>query len=89
MSDDNFLDTTIDDWRAEMEKINIGDPGMTARELARELYPSPIPVSTMRNRLDKLISKKKCTRGIGRRIGVGGVYTVTVYQLLPKEKAGK
>ena len=31
MKDENFLDTTIDDWRAEMEQLKPSDPGMTIK----------------------------------------------------------
>lgn len=84
---DNELDTTIDDWRAEMERLSTGDPGKTVRELAREF--GDIPRSTIQSRLEKLIAEGRCTRGIGKRIGVGGVYTVSVYQLISLRKAGK
>lgn len=82
----NELDTTIDDWRAEIEQMNSSDPGKTAKELAEEFN---IPRSTMHDRLQKLVKIGRCKKGIGKRIGVGGVYTVSVYQLIPQKKAGK
>ena len=87
MQNDSELDTTIDEWQAEMDYMEKGDPGKTARELAEEL--GNIPKSTMQCRLEKLVKAGRCIKGTGKRIGVGGVYLVSVYQLKKKEKASK
>lgn len=82
MNSDNELDTTVDEWQAEMDKLSEGDPGMTLSELMKELG---LKKTTMQERLKELVATGRCIRGIGRRIGVGGVYPVAVYQL-KKEK---
>lgn len=86
MTKENELNTTIDEWRAEMERIDFGAPGKTLRELCSELG---MKRTTMQNRLADLIQDKRCIKGVGKRIGVGGVYPVSVYQLIPQEKESK
>ncbi len=86
MTSGDTLDTTVDEWRAEMEKSETGEPGLTVRELMEKLG---LKRTTMQERLGKLIKAGRCTRGRGKRIGVGGTYPVAVYQLIPETKAGK
>lgn len=81
--ENNTLDTTMDDWRAELERMVAGDPGMTVRELCKE---TGIKRTAMQTSLNKLIASGRCFRGIGKRLGAGGVYTVSVYQLIPKKE---
>jgi DNA-binding Lrp family transcriptional regulator len=81
------LDTTIEEWRAELERMSHNDPGSTLFELAKSLGVSE---STMRRRITQLINEGKCIDGIGQRIdSLGRSYDVTVYQLRPKKKGNK
>ncbi len=48
----NTLDTTVDEWRAEMDRLAGNDPGMTLRELMKELG---LKKTSMQDRLRKLI----------------------------------
>lgn len=80
---DNTLDTTIDEWRKEMEKLDKGDPGTTIMELAVKFN---LCRATMQKRINKLIDEGRCIRGIGTRTDQGGrQQRVPVYQL---KKAG-
>lgn len=86
MKDVETLDTTIDEWRAELQKFNPGDvPGWTLQELCKELK---VRRTTMQNRLQDLIDYGRCTWFEGTRTDKKGrSYTVTVYQLIrEKEK---
>ena len=87
MSDDNFLDTTVDDWRAEMEQLARDDPGETIAELA---FRFNVNVRTLQRHIAKLIDEGKCIQGKAKRITRSGYYQlIPVYQLIPEKKAGK
>lgn len=87
MSNDNTLDTTVEEWQAEMERITPNDSGRTLSELSVELKVS---ATTMQRRITQLINEGKCIRGTGRRFDCHNrPYDVTVYQLIPQEKATK
>ena len=85
MKDVETLDTTVDEWQAEMQQLmpkNV--PGRTIMELCKELK---IRRTTMQNRLQNLIDFGKCTYAEGTRIDKKGrSYCVTVYQLRPKKE---
>lgn len=76
---DDTLDTTIDEWQAEMYKLRPNAPGKTVEELRKEF--GGIPRSTMQNRLDRLVESGRCIRRLGIRVGRKGAYTASVYQL--------
>jgi DNA-binding GntR family transcriptional regulator len=79
----NELDTTIEEWREELQKHkNI--PGYTISELAAEIG---VCRETMRKRLNKLTKEGKCIRATGiRHDELGGIYSVPVYTLVKKGK---
>ena len=86
--DVGILDTTIDEWQAEMERfVPRNVPGKTISELSREL---DIPDSTMRNRIQILIQEGRCIRRYGiRKDDLGRDYQVSLYQLITIEKEKK
>lgn len=88
MSDDNTLDTTIDEWQAELQRFKPEcSLGKTLWELSEELGLSP---TTMRLRLLDLIKTGRCTYGQGQRTDKRGRrYNVAVYQLIPQKKTEK
>jgi len=82
--DDNTLDTTVDEWRAEMEKLEEGAPGITITELKRKMGWSKHMVQT---RIEKLLSAGRCIRGMGKRVdSAGRLIRVPVYQLVKGKK---
>lgn len=85
---DNKLDTTIDEWRAEMERLRGGnDPGKTTAELARELG---IPERTMLRQVRKLVEEGRCVVGTTTRLTTAGhCRRVPVYQLISNKKSKK
>ena len=86
MINSNFLDTTVDEWRAAMnEYLELTSEGETIPELAQKLG---ISESTMRRRLRKMLESGQCTQGRGtRNDALGRSFVVAVYQLTPKKKA--
>lgn len=88
MKDNDTLDTTVDEWQAEMERLvpkNV--PGETLLELCKKLK---VRRTTMQNRLRTLIDNGRCIWREGIRIDKKGrSYTVVVYQLTPQKKASK
>lgn len=82
---ENELDTTIDDWRAEMNSYG-DDPGMTTKELAEKFNVS---VRTMQRRVAALIDSGKCKEGRALRNWRGIPRYTPVYQLISEKKAGK
>lgn len=88
MKDNDTLDTTVDEWQAEMErydKKNIA--GKTLMELSQKLH---ISRTTMGFRLQTLIDEGRCTRDMGVRIDKSGRrFEVAVYQLTSQEKASE
>ncbi len=80
MKDVETLDTTIDEWRAEMELYDDKDvPGVTLSELSQELK---ISETTMRRRIKHMIKINRCTSANGQRIdNLGRCRKVIVYQL--------
>lgn len=82
---DNELDTTIDEWRAVMGKLNSygDDPGETTKELAKEFNVS---VRTMQRRIAILIESGKCTQGRALRNWRGFPRYTFVYQLTGESK---
>lgn len=80
------LDTTVDDWRTEIEKLETeGDPGFTVEELAQEL---DCATTTARRRAHALVKRGICVQGRGiRRAKDGRIKRLPVFQLI--KKAGK
>ena len=85
MKDVEILDTTIDEWQAEMELYDNKDvPGKTLSELSQELG---VNERTMRRRVLHMIKINRCTSARGQRIdNLGRRYKATVYQLTPKKE---
>lgn len=85
MKDTETLDTTIDEWRAEIELYDEKDvPGVTLSELSQELKVSE---TTMRRRIKHMIKINRCIPAHGQRIDNSGrCYRVMVYRLTPKGK---
>lgn len=82
--DNSTLDTTIDEWQAEMKRISPDAPGKTLSELATELK---ISKTTMRRRIEQLINEGRCMQNTGKRFDrFNRLYDVSVYQLYPREK---
>jgi hypothetical protein len=82
---DNTLDTTVDEWQAEMGRLQPGAPGETVMELRKKF--GDIPKSTMQSRLDRLVESGRCIRRLGTRVSVSGAsYVVSVYQLKKEKK---
>lgn len=98
MKEDNFLDTTIDQWRAIMEtQFNncrpiLGLPtienGRTNIELSKEFSLSR---TCMLERLNELIESGSCRKGKAiRKKRDGSTGWTVVYELISKaKKAGK
>ena len=89
MSDDNTLDTTVEEWHAELQRIAPKDvPGRTLSELCEELKT---PLTTMQRRITELLNEGSCRSLVGQRKDrKGRLYDVTVYQLIknaPQKKA--
>jgi len=82
---DNELDTTIDEWRAEMNSFG-DDPGKTTKELAEKFNVS---VRTMQRRIAALIDSGKCKEGRAVKNYRGIPKYTPVYQLTPKKKESK
>ena len=79
MTSGNTLNTTVDQWRAEMERIDAGSPGFTAAELADQLG---IPKSTILGRIAKMAREGRCVAGIGlRKDSAGRNYHVQVFEI--------
>lgn len=93
---DNELDTTVDEWRAEMEKFTPAatlsslpylTKGKTSGELAKEFKVSN---DTIVRRLSEMIKNGRCEKGRAHRATINGQEkNVPVYQLVPKSKAGE
>ena len=84
--DSTILDTTVDEWRAEMDSFYGDDPGKTTKELAEEFNVS---VRTMQRRIATLIDFGRCKKGRALRDFRGFPRYTSVYQLILKKKAGK
>ena len=86
MPSDNFLDTTVDGWRAVMECQD--DPGLSAIEIADETGMS---LRTAQKQIRKLLKCGGCKQGSAERVdAMGRRQRVPVYQLIPQgKKAGK
>lgn len=82
-TNDNTLDTPVDEWRTEMERLTRGEPGSTISELVRDLKRSRYFI---RKWLDELYDKRLCVRGVGLRTDSRGhQIRVPVHQLISKE----
>jgi len=82
-SEESFLETTTDQWRAALEGCNREDPGLTIAELAEKFR---VPKSTIGDRVKKLLFEGKCTEGVGKRYDCrGSAYSARVYQLVKEE----
>lgn len=81
---DNELDTTVDEWQAEMDKLDKGDDGKTITELTEELG---VHKTTMRDLILKLLLAGKCKQGKGIRLdSMGRRQHMAVYQLKKEKK---
>ena len=84
---DNTLDTTVDEWRAEMEKLQyLDDPGKTISELAKEYG---INKGTVARHVSNLVDKGECIKGANTRIDSSGRRQAVIVYQLKKEKKGK
>ena len=85
MKDIETLNTTVDEWRAEITKLEPrNSPGKTIVELSKELELSP---TTLYRHIRKLIQSGRCvTKGGQRTDNRGRRYNVTVYQLIPQKE---
>ena len=85
MKDVETLDTTVDEWQAELQKFTPKNvPGRTIQELCKELK---VRRTTMQNRIQDLIECGRCTWREGTRTDKKGrTYSVTVYQLILKKE---
>lgn len=83
---DNELDTTIDQWRAEMEKCTPNDPGLTIQELCEKLGTKKTATQGL---VGRLVKDGKCKKGYSRRENNGFVYYASVYQILTPKKEKK
>lgn len=80
----NELDTTIDDWRAEMGRLQPNDPGLSMVEIADEIGMS---LSTTCRKIRHLLKSGKCKQGFAIRTdAIGRRQRIPVYQLIPEKK---
>ncbi len=90
MTSGNELDTTVDDWRAEMEEFRKQEnaPGKTVSELAKEFG---IGHRAMQYRIIKMLQEGRCYM-VGkamRRAIDGRMFPIPVYRLTKKSKGKK
>ncbi len=86
MKDVETLNTTVDEWRIEMERHDlIAVSGNTIREIAA---CTKMGLTATRERIRKLCKSDRCIVRNGSRVATDGHhYPVSVYQLtLKKEK---
>lgn len=89
MFDDSetLLDTTVNEWRTEIERLERGDPGETIGELCKTLKMGR---TSLQRKVSKLIKEGRCTEGRGVRYTPSGrLYPVAVYQLISEKKRSK
>ena len=86
MSDDNqFLDTTIEEWRTELIRMNAlyNNEGYTTKELAVKFGLSERNTSRI---ICRLIQEGKCKVGKAKRKMLSGIMRIVpVYQLIKEE----
>ena len=83
-SNNNTLDTTVDEWQAEVSNLYKDDPGSTLTEL-EEIFNRTRYAT--RKIIVGLVASGRCIQGIATRIDASGrKISVSVYQL---KKEGK
>lgn len=96
MSDNNTLDTTIDEWQAEMARVEEAITGGSQKYLknGKTLSELQIELNVSYHRIRRLVGilteKGACEIGRAYRLDLHGIRRlVPVYQLTSEVKAGK